>query len=691
MKSGDVIEFDAGDQFLLGVITRDLGQKYVLVTEEGDEMRATDDEITHELGTRIDPDRGTDGIVDRLETYRNEIDATADEVDVGFLWEFVGSDVVTAAELSELFFESSETAEVLGVQQKLRENDLYFKGRNEGFEPRSENQVEEMRRQLEAERRERERRQKFVEGIVEILEADEGERAELADEKMADQAFRQFANTLQEYAIYDQGYGERDEALELMSAIEEELGRELRGQYGPKAFWLFVEMGIWSEHENLWIHRYNLGGEADEEVVEAIEAIEQEGWEPESWRRDLTDLRCFSIDDPSTRDIDDALSCRRLPDGGWQVGIHIADPSAHVEAGDPLDRHARKRGTSIYLPWTTIPMFPPRMSEEIASLVAGKTRPAISVLIEFDEDLERVDHEIVPSALQVDHRLTYERADALLEGEGDDEQLAEALQKLGQLGDECRRRRKEAGAISVDLPDPDVRVEWNDEGEPEVACGVKSREAPSDEIVSEFMIQANTLLGKFCREKDIPVIYRTQESPDQEVLDEEVRDVPEGIPRQFAIIYKLKPGNLTTEPGYHFGLGVSTYTQATSPIRRYADLICQRQIKAYLADEELPHDEDEMVDLLGRVETASREAGRTQSETQQYWILEYLRRKGDEPLEATIVEHKNNDGTHAAVWLEEVAQKFNCNFRKTVPVGEMAEVVVDHVNPRRDQISLKGA
>jgi len=689
MKPGDVIEFESGDRHLLGVVTRELGQKYIVVTEEGDEMRPTGGEVTFELGARIDPDRDSDAIASRLEGDRREIDSVAEEVDVGFLWEFVADDDrVTAAELSDLFFENAETANVLGVQQALRDNGLYFKERSDGFEPRSANQVEEMKKQLEARRRERERRQRFVEGVVEVLEADQEHREALADEKMADEEFRRSANLLQEYAIYDQGFGERDEALDLLEAIEEELGRELRGRYGRKAFWLMVEMGVWHEHENLWLHRYNLGGEPDREVVEAVDDLEERGWEPEAWRRELSDVRCFSIDDASTRDIDDALSCRRLPDGGWEVGVHIADPSTHIEAGDRLDRHARERGTSIYLPWTTIPMFPERVSEEIASLIAGEQRPAISVLTAYDEDLERTGHEIVPSVVEIDDRLTYERADALLE-EGDGE-LAEALQKLRQLGDEERRKRKENGAINIDLPDPDLRVEW-EEGEPTVECSVKRDDSPANELVSEFMILANTLLGGFCRDNDIPVIYRTQDSPDRELLDEDVRDVPEGRPRQFAMLYRMKPGNLTTEPGYHFGLGVTAYTQATSPIRRYADLICQRQIKAFLADEKLPHDEDDMVELLGAVENASREAGRTQSETDRYWLLEYLRRHDGEPMEATVVEHKNHDGTHAAVWLDEVAQKFNCNFQKTVPVGESTEVVVDHANPRRDQISLKGA
>ena len=688
MKPGDVIEFETGDRHLLGVITRELGQKFIVVTEEGDEMRPTDDEVTYELGRKIDTDLDSDTIRERLVLIRRKIDDVAETVDVEFLWEFIeGDDRVSAAELSELFLESSEPREVLAVRQKLRANELYFKEKKDGFEPRSEDQVEQMRRQLEAARRERERRENFVDGVVEVLEVEEG-AGELAEEKMADQEFRQFANILQGYAIHDQDYGERDEALELLDTVEERLGRQLPGKYGSKAFSLMVEMGVWHEHENLWIHRYNLGGDPSDDVVEAVESVTGRGWDPEPYRRDLTDIRCFSIDDASTLDIDDALSCRRLPDGGWEVGIHVADPSTFVETGSTLDQHARNRGTSIYLPWTTFPMFPREVSEETASLVAEEVRPAVSVLVEFGEDLQMKSNEITPSIVEVDDRLTYEEADRLLAE--DESALGDALSKLRQLADEKLQQRMEKGAINIDLPDPDIRVEW-DGNEASVECDVKRDDSPSNEIVKEFMIMANTLLGKFCREHDIPVIYRAQESPDRELVDDEIRSLPEGLPRQFGKLRRLKPGNLTTEPSYHFGLGVSAYTQSTSPIRRYADLVCQRQIKAFLADEPLPYDADQMVQLLGTVETTSRQAGRTQGETERYWLIEYLRRNGDELLTATIVDHKNHDGTYAGVWLDDVAQKFNCNFNTRVPLGEKTEVVVDHANPRRDQLSLKGS
>jgi exoribonuclease-2 len=690
MNNGDVVEFDAGDRHLIGAITRELGEKYIVITEEGDEMRPTGDEVTFGLGRTLSADADTETLQTRLEAIRREIDDVAGEIDVGFLWEFVRDDErVSPASLCELFFESQKPEQVLATRQRLREDPLYFKARGNAFEPRSESQIEELERQLEARREEERRRQAFLDEVAAILAVDGDERGERDEAAMADPEFREFAETLQEYAIYDQGYHDREEALELLDAIEDETSRQIRGSYGAKAFWLMVDLGIWDEHENLWLHRYNLSGDPDDEVVEAVEHLEREGWEPGSWRRDWTERRTFSIDDPETRDIDDALSCRRTDEGMWEVGIHVADPSAHVDAGDPLDRHARGRGSSVYLPTGTIPMFPEQMSEKIASLVEGKLRPAISVVAEFDDDFELVDHDIAPTVVCVDDRLEYAEADAMLE-EDDSGELGGALEALRQIADARREERLERGALSIDLPDPKLQVRFVGD-DVEVECGPEERETPAHELVSEFMILANTLLGKFCRDEDIPVIYRAQESPDDPLDDAEIRDVPAGLPRQFAKLRRIKPGVLTTEPSSHFGLGVSAYTQATSPIRRYADLVCQRQVKAYLADESLPHDHDEMVELLGTVETTSRETGRAQSETERYWLLEYLRRNADRVYEALVIEHYNSDGTRAAVWVNEVAQKFTCNFRKSVPVGETAEVVVESADPRADEIALSQA
>ena len=692
VTTGDVVEFESGDDHLLGAIVRELGQKFIVVTEEGDEMRPAGDELTFKLGEQLDASSSDDRLQSRLETIRDELEAVAADVDVELLWEFVqgGDETVTAEDLSMLYFESTEPREVLAVLQRLREDVIHFKTRKSGFEPRSPDQVEAVKEQREAEREREQKRQSFIEDVSDILGRHFLDRESAAADRMADPDFRQYAEQLQGYAIHDRDYDDRDEALDLLDDIEDELDREMQDQFGQKAFWLMVEMGLWDEHENLWLHRYNLEDDPDEDVLEAAQRLDEREWTSESHRRDLTDRRCFSIDNPGTRDIDDALSCRELDDGGREIGVHIADPSAHIEPGHRLDEYARTRGTSIYLPQRTLPMFPRQVSEGIASLKAGEPRPALSVLMQFDNDGELVDHEFTTSVVEIDDRLTYSKADRLLEGEPSDD-LDERLQTLSRVAEAKKADRAERGGVNIDLPETEIDVEWHND-QPRIRCRAVEQSSPSHDVVSELMVLANRLFAELCDDQDIPVIYREQEPPEGELIDDEVREYPEGLPRTFAVLYQLKPSSLTLEPNYHFGLGLSHYTQTTSPIRRYGDLVCQRQIKAFLADEPLPYDEDEMLEILATVETTAREASRIQSETERYWILEYLRQRKDKgPMEATVIHHKDDDGSRASVWLDDIAFKCNCRFRTSVPEGETAEVVVDRADPRQDELSITQA
>lgn len=713
MDTGDVIEFSDGDGHIFGVITRDLGKKFIVTTEEGEEMRPSEEEVTYRFSGSIDTST-TDAIVRKLGDLREAVASACEEVDPEFLWEFVdGSSRMGADALAELFFDDAKIDKVMGLAEALRRDGIYFKQAGDGgapdapplFEPRSSEHVEQLLEEKRAREREQRRRSDFIDGVREILEQPASERGAAAEERMEDTDFRHLVQLLQGYAIHDRDYGERDEALDLLNEVDETIGVNLEGQYGRRAFSLMVALGIWEEHENLWVHRYDLDGRLDDDVRDQLERLDGESWSPEPWREDLSGVTMFSIDDPSTMDIDDALSCEPRGDGpenGWEVGIHIADPSARIEKGSPLDEHARSRGTSIYLPTGNISMLPQSVSHDEASLVAGESRPALSVLAEFDGDGNLENWRVVPSLVEVDERLTYEQVDALVgeasSGEvdlssiADRESVEAAVRALRTIAVRHREMREENGAIEIDLPDPELSIEWED-GEPQVDCRVKQGSTPARDLVGEFMILTNHLLGKYCRRADIPVVYRGQPPPDGDLNDDEIMSTPEGRARTFQRLYRLQPGRMTTEPTKHSGLGLSTYTQATSPIRRYADLVCQRQIKAHLADEPLPYDEDEMLEVLADIEEAGSEASRTQSESERYWILMYLKQRAersDDPLEGEVIDHYNDDGTRGAVFVEEVAQKFSAQFREAVPVGETAELEVAHVDARSDELTLKG-
>ncbi|MFW5966173.1 MAG: ribonuclease catalytic domain-containing protein [Persicimonas sp.] len=694
MEIGEIIEFESGDEFRLGTIVGEIGKKKLeVVTADGDEMRTTRSKVSFETGIAVSDPSSAETARRRAQRFADRVDELADEIDLAMLWEFVtdmGDEPVEPRAMAELYFASTEPAERLALVSVLRDDIVYFKQKKgPRFEPRSASQVEQLKRQREAELEKERERKDFVDDVARILKADKAERTEVAAEKLDDPNFRRLLRIIEKYALHDRDYDDRDKAIELLDQIEEAAGRPLTGQYNLRAFNLLVEMTHWDEHENLHLRRYHISTETDEEVLEAAEAICEEHWEPESWRRDLTGVESFSIDAASTRDIDDAVSCEPLEDGGWRVGVHIADPSACVANGSRVDLAARDRGTSLYLPSRNVPMFPQPLSHGRMSLVADKLRPAVSTLLTFDENFELVDTEVAPSVVRVDHRLTYEEVERLLDGD-EEGSPADRLATLRHIADELRHRRFDAGAVDINLPDPDLSVDLSGE-EPCVECGVRPKASRARGVVSELMITSNHVMGRLCREHDLPTIYRAQDPPEDDLYDDDVMSVPEGLAREFALVRKMKPGDVTTEPAPHFGLGLSVYVQATSPIRRYSDLVCQRQVKAFLADQPLPYGEDDILEILASVEENARHAKIAERETERYWTLYYLAQRQGEPLEATMIEHKDRNANRVAVFLHDVALKANAKFRDRVAVGEKCEVVVKKADPRKDVLHLRQA
>lgn len=698
MNLGEIIEFTSGDDHRIGVIVGEIGKKKLeVVTSEGDEMRATRKEVSFETGITVADYSSASVAKSGARRFAEKVEGFAEELDLPILWQFVSDmgEAMGPEDIAELFFASTEPAAVLAVLSVLRDDFVFFKQKKgPTFEPRPESQVEELKKQREAELQKERERKAFVDGVAEIMGAEGDERERLADQKMTDPDFRKFARIVQKYAVYDQDHDRADQAKELLEEVESAMGRHLKGRYGSKAFHLMVDMGVWDEHENLHLMRHNISTEVADEIVEAAQIICERGWEPEGFRRDLTDVLMFSIDSASTRDIDDAISCEALPDGGFRVGVHIADPSARVPSDCEVDLEARNRGTSIYLPTGIFPMFPRSLSHEKMSLVADELRPAVSSLMTFDQNLELVDTEIVPSMVEVDHRLTYDKVDQILDGASSEPglpALESALSNLQKIARSLYQKRIDAGAVAIDLPELKLTVDYTPGGEPTISARVLDSNSPSRQLVSELMVLNNRVLGEFCRDHELPTIYRGQDPPEEELYTDDIMSLPEGLAREFALVRKMKPGDVTTQPAAHFGLGLPVYVQASSPIRRYTDLVAQRQIKAFLAEEKLPYADSDIMKVLGSVESAARGAYLAERETTRYWTLYHLGTIKGESLEATVVEHKGHDKSLAAVFVHDVALKTNAKFRERPPVGETCQVVVEKADPRKDVLHIRQA
>ena len=434
-------------------------------------------------------------------------------------------------------------------------------------------------------------------------------------------------------------------------------------------FTLLVKSGYWSEHENVMLHRLGLSQEFTPEVeAEASRLSHEVAIKADSGRADLRGLNCVTIDDASTNDLDDAISYELLPSGNCRVGVHIADVSAYIPEDSLVDREAFDRSTSIYLPDLCISMVPSIMAHECCSLVAGVDRLAFSFLAEFSPDGELVSSQITPSVINVSERLTYEDANRYL--------AENRWPGLGELVDRLREQRKAKGALLVPFPRVQVKVkpDW------EIVVVRESPNEPSQKLVSEMMILANRLGAEALFNGGFPAIYRTQEPPEKPI-DEMAQYDP-------AIAYACKRymhrGVMSTDDSPHSGLGLEHYIQVTSPIRRYHDLLMQRQLKALVGGAEPRYTTERLQQCLTVTKLRTSQADQLERDRRSYWILRYLEKQQCQAVEACVVA--NHPDKHI-VQLTDTLWETECALvpKHPMPPGTRLWVRIDLVWPR-DQI-----
>jgi ribonuclease R len=366
---------------------------------------------------------------------------------------------------------------------------------------------------------------------------------------------------------------------------------------------------------------YGLPYHYPEEVEQAATSLSGEITEEAlREREDFRLITTFTIDPRDAKDFDDALSIRKLENGNWEIGVHIADVSHFVRPGDIIDKEAYNRATSIYLVDRTIPMLPEYLSNGLCSLRPNEDKYSYSCIFEMSDDAKVQASRIVRTVICSDRRFTYEEAQEIIErGEGD---YAEEILTLNRLAQQIREERFKAGSIAFERPE--VRFLIDDAGKP---ISVYLKESlPAHQLIEEFMLLANkTVAERIGRRrgnaKVKPFVYRVHDEPDMEKLGQlssfaatlgytfkvgasskavsknlnkflaEVKDKPEGDKFATIAVRTMAKAKYTTDNIGHYGLAFPYYTHFTSPIRRYPDLMVHRLLTHYLVDKGAPVDE----------------------------------------------------------------------------------------------------
>ena len=446
----------------------------------------------------------------------------------------------------------------------------------------------------------------------------------------------------------------------------------LKSKQAP--FELLVKLGRFSRDEDLDIRWLNLPTVFPEPVLIEAEEIADQATAHDDWsnRTDLTELPTFTLDGEATTDFDDALSVEILPDR-LRVYVHITDAARWIKAGSLADDEALARSSSIYLPDKILPMLPPVLSEKAFSLIQGQRRSAISLRADLTPDGELLEYTFVRSLVRVDERLIYSQSNAELDARPD-------LQALYKLAAALKERRRQDGAMIIEVPEVSVVI-----NEDKLELIRFDQTTPTRMLVAELMILANRLAADALAQAGIPALFRTQRPPSKKVQIDENSD-PLWILLKQRMTFN--PLEIMTKPAPHAGMGLAAYTTFTSPIRRYMDLITQRQMNGLWPGRSPIYDQAGLEQLRQTVTPTMRAQNQLKFRRHRYWLLKYIEQQGDKVWDALVLDRIHS--RFSLFILEPMLRTSTAKLPMTaLEPGATIQVQATQVDPRDDYIQIK--
>ena len=404
---------------------------------------------------------------------------------------------------------------------------------------------------------------------------------------------------------------------------------------------LLIDTGIWDFTKNPYPTRFGFSFDS---------AKDQLGAMPQEERLDVPGV-AYAIDSEHSADPDDAVAF-----DGEYLWVHIADPASSVEPDSKIDIAARDRGTTLYIPEGTSRMLCESCLEDYA-LGLKEDSKALSFRIKLDEDSQIEDCSVFKTSLKV-KRLTYKYAE--------EHKDSPELKPLFEIARKNRERREKNGAVTIQMPEVNISV---DKETKKVTIEPEDR-LEANEMIAELMILAGEGAARFAFKNQIPFMYISQEVPDFP------GNLPDGWAGQFAKIKCMRKRSVGITPAPHAGLGVSFYSQVTSPLRRYGDLISHEQLRAFLDGRRLIS-KDDMLERVAAGDAASVAAKKASRQNDTHWKLVYLLQNPENIYEAFCIDKRGNDALFLIPSLAMQATMHNCS---DVKLNDRAELKVSKVD-----------
>ncbi|WP_031479336.1 ribonuclease catalytic domain-containing protein [Maridesulfovibrio frigidus] len=669
---GNIVEFMHGNQPQLAFVIEEQAGKLKLYTINKRETKMPAARVLPWVGPQYSPDASRQEMLDLMISHqenRGELQAGLDVMDI---WELAQGEVEKAplTWFAGLLWENPDADQISAMGRGMLAAKTHFKFQPPEFVIYTEEKVEQ-RLSLQTEEKQREEAMTAGQELFKAVWAARETGGTIRPDQIPDMS-EDTAESLKAFLL-ERIAGTNDEKSHKMW-----IGlKKALPDHPHLALLLAQGWGIIHPHHNFlfneadYVPDNSWAADHAEEIDRIIKSVESKAATP-------CPLAMRSIDAATTRDIDDAFNLVKNDDGGYTLTIALARPCMDWDFGGELDKAAFDRGTSIYLPEGTSHMLPEELGIGALSLFAGEIRPALITTFELDSNGELDSIHPKNGWVKITDNSTYIAVEKMLD-EGTDDEMTLAY----ELSEKLIKRRIKNGAVVIRRPEPDLSLEgWPEK--PVVKLASKEDTQKADQIISEFMILANSGLGRFAEEHNFPLLYRTQDIAIPSDLSGIVTE-PHEIYRRVRL---MAPPQMETVPKRHATLAVSGYSPITSPLRRYADLINMAQLCHYL-HEELPRwNSDELKEMASTLQTRLQAVIKIQRFRPRYWKLLYLAQNKKKWQSAAVVD---DGGQLASLSMPEI----QINVRVPRPMlgdklypGQLFQIRFNKIDPLTNELRV---
>ena len=598
-KLNEIIFYKKRNFISLGVMCEISGDKFTVITEEGMQLILDSEQLVY--CSKIDSLKigNSSEIKLELRSLRKELDTQRQSVDLKTAWECLYDPKAKSGfklnDILDLYFnDRSNYNKILLFVWAIQRDETYFKKQDSLIYLNSLEEIQTViKRKEEAEKKASEKNAaiKWIKNLI-----DGSSEADNDDVNK----YPKYIELIKGFAIFIDKYESLKEAKLRLNevGVKDEIA----------ALEFLINIGLWDKNEDPVFKRFAIKKTYSQKVIsESSELICKDI----SYDRflDITKLELFSIDDENTKDMDDALSVELLNDK-TRIGVHISNVTSVIESSSYLDKEALKRGETIYLAEGNISMFPSEVVDKLLTLSEKNIRKAVSLFVTFDADFNISNYEFVQTKIKVKRNISYKEAN---------ESFLKSQQgvRLLEISRALREKRVKNGAVILQLPTMKIIV---DDGNVN-SISKYSMTTDSHNVIAEFMVLLNNLAGRYFAENKIPAIFRSQienTSEDINSLDRE----SDLFPTQ--VIKFLRPTKITTIAEPHKFLGIDAYVQISSPIRRYLDLVLQRQLISCLDGTGPIYSNTALEKIYSQTEMAVKEKRLIEKSRERYWVLKYL-------------------------------------------------------------------